>query len=176
MSFLPPLIAYDAAGLDEANTHLAAWGHRMGPIRRPDTGLTRCHVLRHDGRPLAVTVSDALIAPTCAGLTRAQAYELARVCAARPDLCRVVVRLWREFVFPAMAQAHGFAWAVSYQDAVLHSGDLYRHDGWIRLGASRSGSDQRSGRKGRSKVIWGWCREPAIRRACALPDERRAVA
>jgi antitoxin VapB len=165
VNFLEPLIAYDAITRDECNDALRRWAHRMGPVERPDTGVARFHGLRHDGRLIAVTASDALIAETCAGFTRAQAYELSRVCAERADLNRVTVRLWREFVFPAMAQVRGYSWAVSYQDAVLHSGNLYRFDGWIELGRSASGTDQRSGRKGRRKVIWGWHPDPATRRA-----------
>lgn len=95
--------------------------------------------------------------------------ELGRVCAVREHLNRAAVRLWREFVFPALCREHGWSWCISYQDAVLHSGDLYRFDGWVRLATSRSGTDARSGRKGRSKVIWGWHADPDVRRSAALP-------
>lgn len=64
----------------------------------------------------------------------------------------MVLRLWREFVFPAM----GYQFAISYQDAALHSGNLYRFDGWTRIGYSSSGTDARSGRRGRNKFIWQW--------------------
>ncbi len=50
----------------------------------------------------------------------------------KPDLCRVVLRLRRSFVFPAITVARVCRWAVSYQDSVLHSGNLYRFDGWAR--------------------------------------------
>lgn len=144
----------------------------MGPINRPNTGIGRYFGLHHAGRLIAVAAGDGLIAETCAGLDRSRAYELARVCAERPDLCRVVVRLWREFAFPAMAQVHGYEWAVSYQDAVLHTGGLYRHDGWVQLGASRSGTDRRSGRTGRSKIIWGWHPDELTRRRAAQHTRR----
>ena len=36
----------------------------------------------------------------------------------RPGLCRVVLRLWRELVFPFT----GYEYAISYQDEQLHTG------------------------------------------------------
>jgi len=119
---------------------------------------------------VAVTAAARLIPEATAGLTRDEAFELGRVCAARRDLNRVTLRLWREFVFPALCKAHGWKWVISYQDAALHSGDLYRFDGWVKLGHSSSGSDARSGKRGRGKVIWGWCDyldDRAIRRLAA---------
>ena len=89
-------------------------------------------------------------------MTRDQALELGRLCAVRPDLCRVMLRLWREFVFPDLCRAHGFGGRSPTRNSALHTGNLYRFDGWQRVGKSSSGTDQRSGRKGRNKVIWGW--------------------
>lgn len=163
MRLVEPLVSFDSIDRDELNACLVAWGHKMGPLRRPDYGFALSHGLRHDGELVAVVAADGLVRESCAGLSRAEAWELARVCAARPDLCRVAVRLWREFVFPAMARVHGFSWAVSYQDAVQHTGNLYRFDGWVPLKESSSGSDARSGRKGRRKVIWGWHADPVVR-------------
>jgi antitoxin VapB len=103
-----------------------------------------------------VAVHSNLISPRLGGelrhITRQNSVELSRLCASRPGLCRVVLRLWREFVFPAL----GKQYAVSYQDADLHNGNTYRFDGWKRLGFSRSGTDKRSGAKGRRKWIWVW--------------------
>lgn len=138
-----------------------AWGHRMGPVRRPTKGWS--HGLRHGGELVAVVATDTLIRPRVAGFSRCEAIELSRPCAARPDLCRVALRLWRAFVFPALCEAHGFKWALSYQDAALHSGGLYRFDGWVRLARSRSGVDPRTGRCGRDKIVWGWCEDPVVR-------------
>lgn len=153
---LDPFVSFDAISKDELNLCLVEWQHKMGPWERPDYGAARFHGLRHDGELVAVTAADALIRePTC-GLWRHQAFELGRVCAAREHLNRVALRLWREFVFPAICRQSGQSWVISYQDAVLHSGNLYRFDGWTKLGTSSSGTDQRSGKKGRSKVIWGW--------------------
>lgn len=82
-----------------------------------------------------------------------------RICAVRPGLNRVLLRLWREFVFPGLPHQY----AVSYQDAVLHTGDLYRFDGWTLINKSaRSGPDTRSGRAGRRKRIWLWTNEGSL--------------
>lgn len=63
--------------------------------------------------------------------SRHEAIELSQLCAARPDLSRVMLRMWRAFVFPTLCQECGFVWAVSYQDAPIHAGNLYRFDGWV---------------------------------------------
>lgn len=119
--------------------------------------------LFHDDVPVAIVATDRLIRERVAGFDRTQAIELSRLAAARPDLSRVVLRLWRAFVFPAICADGGYAWAVSYQDAALHTGNLYRLDGWVSVGRSRSGVDKRTARRGRSKVIWGWCEDRELR-------------
>lgn len=155
-----------------ANVCLEDFGHKMGPYTRPNFGGERFNVLMQRGKFVGVTVSAPLVRETCAGFTRAEAIELVRVCAIRPDLCRVLVRLWREFVFPDYDQP----WAVSYQDAVAHRGDLYRFDGWTIVGRSSSGTDPRKTvngepRKGRNKNIWGFTHD-----AAALAERRAAWA
>jgi len=157
-----PRVSFETIDRDALNLHLVAWNHAMGPVNRPTRGWS--HGLRCDGQLLAVVATDTLIRPQVAGLSRRHAIELSRLCAAQPDLCRVALRLWRTFVFPALCLDRGCRWALSYQDAALHSGNLYRFDGWVRLAASRSGTDPRTGRVGRRKEVWGWC-------DCA--DERR---
>jgi antitoxin VapB len=139
----------------DLNRALVAWGHQMGPWERPDYREWR-HGLFQNGKLVAVTAAATLIRASVAELSRSDAIELGRLCADRPTLCRVMLRLWREFVFPPICEAHGYSWAISYQDACLHTGATYRNDGWKVIGASSSGTDQRSGRKGRRKVIWGW--------------------
>jgi hypothetical protein len=156
--FLAPIVSFDTITVEEMNACLVSWGHRMGALRRP-MGKMLAHGLHHNGALVAVVGTADLINGTCAGLSRAEAIELARLCAIRPDLCRPALRLWREFVFPAL----GREWAVSYQDEALHSGNTYRFDGWVQLGRSSSGPDRRSGRPGRSKTIWGWHCDAAVR-------------
>lgn len=173
--FLDPLVSFDAIDEGELNACLVQWGHKMGPLNRPTEYGFGAHGLRHNGRLVAVAAWSALVRENCAGMTflpRQTTTELSRVCAERPDLCRVIVRLWREFVFPGVCDARGHKWAVSYQDADLHSGDLYRFDGWLKLGEFRSGGhDPRTGRKGRTGFVWGWAADPA-----AMDAQRAALA
>ena len=155
MSALFGFVAFESVTLAEANQCLTAWGHKMGELARGNQGAI-CHALLHEGKPQAITTASTLIAPVVGGgckyLTRENTIELSRLCAARSGLCRVALRLWREFVFPPL----GYKYAVSYQDADLHNGCTYRFDGWKRVGRSRSGTDTRSGRPGRDKWIWLW--------------------
>lgn len=160
-----PLSVFDEIPLHEANTALVQWGHKMGPINRPMNGSVTsgggdtAHGLKFCGELVAVVTTSSLISPNVAGrpdLTRENTIELSRLCSSSPHLCRVALRLWREFVFRPLR----WSFAISYQDANLHTGATYRFDGWKEIGKSRSGTDARSGRKGRSKVIWMYEKEP----------------
>lgn len=150
-----PLVAFEEISLPEANVLLVAWQHKMGPLERGNQAGVH-YALTHNGRPVAVAMTSTLIRECVGGglqhMTRENACELSRLCAERKGLCRVALRLWREFVFPAL----GYPFAISYQDADMHSGNTYRFDGWTRMGFSSSGTDSRSGRKGRRKWIWVW--------------------
>jgi len=176
-SFLDPLISFDTITDAELNQCLVDWGHKMGELHRPLYGtIGGAHGLRHHGALVAVVATEPMIAASTCGLSRNEAFELARVCAARPDLCRVAVRLWREFVFPEMARAGGWKWAISYQDAVQHRGGLYRMDGWVRLDWTRSGTDLRGRegtRKGRNNVVWGWTDNHAALAAARVEERER---
>lgn len=159
---LSPVGAFDTISLEDANTLLVKWGHRMGPLKRGNQGAW-CHALFHNGRPVAVTTASYLIRERVGGglghLTRENTVELSRLCAERPGLCRVALRLWREFVFPDLP----FEAAISYQDADLHNGNTYRFDGWRRSPErADSGPDTRSGRPGRRKWVWV-CPPEAVR-------------
>ena len=167
---LVPYIAHlEAIDMPDINRLLIAWGHKMGPCNRP-IGELCGHALFAHGEPVALSVTAALVAETCAGLRRDEAIELARLCAGRPTMNRVMLRLWRELVFPAFRRP----WAVSYQDEAIHDGDTYRLDGWTRLKEhAGSGTDQRSGRRGRRKTIWGWCMDEAAMLVARTEDERR---
>ena len=155
-----PMVSFDSIELEEANDLLMRWGHKMGPCCR---GNSRgwSHALRHEGRPVAVTVTANLIRERVGGapwLTRETSVELARLCAERSNLCRVALRMWREFVLPTLP----YRYAMSYQDADLHNGNTYRFDGWQRVARARSGPDTRSGRPGRDKWVWVWPHNPQV--------------
>lgn len=143
--------------MEDANRALVAWGHKMGPLNRVDFGQQAATGLLHDGQLVAVACTDGLVREAvggCPWLTRETCVELARLCAVRPGLCRVALRLWREFTWPQFNRS----WAVSYQDANLHNGDTYRFDGWqrVRLNKGATSTDQRTGRKGRDLYVWVW--------------------
>lgn len=151
-----PIATLQDCHLDEANALLVAWHHKMGALERPMHG-DGAYVLLHEHRPVAVATHSTAIRETvgggCEWLHRESGIELSRLCAARPNLCRVMLRLWREFVFPTLP----YEFAFSYQDADLHNGNTYRFDGWVKLPRlSRSGTDPRSGRTGRNKWVWVW--------------------
>lgn len=151
-----PLASFDSVDLSLGNELLGRWGHRMGPLERGNSQAEHCHLLRVHGEPVAVACTSSLIRERVGGglgyMTRANTVELSRLCAGEPWANRVALRLWRECVFPGT----GATWAISYQDADMHSGNTYRFDGWRRAGFSSSGTDSRSGRKGRRKWIWVW--------------------
>lgn len=154
-------VVWRSTTIDEANAALVAWQHKMGPMNRPDYGDLTARGLYHDGTLVAVTCTAGLVRSAvgnCPWLTRGNAIEFARLCAVRPGLCRVALRLWREFTFPGM----GIDYAVSYQDADIHTGNVYRFDGWARVAFNKGGStDQRTGRVGRNKYVWVWPHPPA---------------
>jgi hypothetical protein len=151
--FEAALVRFTPISLQEANDGLVAWGHKMGPLHRGNQSAV-CHGLFYRDDLVAVTTASDLIAESNSGfiMRRATHCELSRLCASRSGLCRVALRLWREFVFPSLGYRH----AISYQDADLHSGNTYRFDGWERVAYSSSGTDSRSGRSGRKKWIWVW--------------------
>lgn len=152
-----PVASLQSCSVGDANALLIEWRHKMGPLERPKYG-DLAHMLLHGSEAVAVATTSTLIREGVGGglryeLTRANTIELSRLCAARSRLCRVMLRMWCEFVFPTLQ----YAFAISYQDADLHNGLTYRFDGWVRLRFSRAGGrDQRSGREGRDKWIWAW--------------------
>lgn len=154
-----PMISVERVSRDAVNALLTRWGHRVGPILRPPEYGMWADALLHEGQPVACAVAATLIREHVGDklhcLNRQNTVELARICAVRPDLSRAMLRLWRELIFPSL----GFQYAISYQDAALHTGDLYRFDGWVKIAQVRaSGTDGRTGRQGRPRVIWGWPR------------------
>jgi hypothetical protein len=156
-----PFVSFDRVTLAQANARLEEWGHRMGPLQRggADTAGGDAFALCAEGRPVAVVTHSYLIAGVVGGglwhLTRENTVELSRLCACRPHLCRVALRLWRELVFPTL----GRPYAISYQDRDLHTGATYRFDGWERHAVVlHSGRDTRTGRRGRDKYVWVWPR------------------
>lgn len=174
MTLLSPLIHVEPIDRADLNRLLVRWEHRMGPYTRPSFAIEAHHALFQRGEPVAVTAAGETVREVVGqtGIRRHRIVELARLCAARPGLCRPMLRLWREMLFPDIAAVHGRDLAVSYQDAVLHSGDVYRFDGWFMMGdAGGGGPDTRTGRPGRKMKVWGWPVE-ACQKALAVGEAR----
>lgn len=155
----PPVAHLEAIERSNLNRLLVEWGHRMGPYRRPNYTFEAHHAFFVHGEPVAVSASGETVRETVGrtGIARGEVVELVRLCASREHLCRPMLRLWREIIFPALSERYQRPIAISYQDEALHSGNLYRFDGWIDLGKGGGGGpDTRTGRVGRSLRIWGW--------------------
>ena len=154
---LIPLVRFDRIDEDRANHLLVRWQHKMGPCNRPFP--TTAHALFHEDVPVCVVMHGPLITPSVGGeqynsvLRRDACVEVCRLCAERPHLNRVGLRLWREFVLPSLGR-FGVSYAISYQDADIHTGNIYRFDGWQRFHYSHSGTDTRTGKAGRRKWLW----------------------
>lgn len=159
MMLVPPVFHVESIDRSELNRWLVAWQHRMGPYTRPSFAIEAHHALFMHGEPVAVTATGdsprEVVGDT--GLGRFELVELCRLCAGRPGFNRVMLRLWREGLFPDIAKAQRRQFAVTYQDESLHTGDTYRFDGWFRIGKGGGGGrDSRTGRTGRQLSIWGW--------------------
>ena len=176
-----PLVSFDLIDREEANECLDRWGHRMGPINRPTYRAPIDFGLREMGELQGIICCDTLIRETC-GFTRRDAFELSRMCAAAPRINRALIRLFTEFAQPAVARAWGTPWVVSYQNAKMHKGNLYRFDGWLRLRETSGGADPRAAAStvsAQKRVIWGWHPSPAVRDAkaaemAAMEDLRKS--
>jgi len=156
-----------------ANEALVTWQHRMGPLNRPIYAKPYDFGLFIAGKVAAVITADTLIRPTC-GFGRADAFELSRLCASDRALSRVALRLWREVAMPEIVEAWASPWAISYQNALMHRGDLYRFDGWQRVGWSTGGADPRAAAgtvSAKKRVIWGWHADHGTRIARRQSDE-----
>lgn len=159
MAFLiDPFISFDTIEREEMNRLLVAWDHAMGPLNRPQYGKPIDFVVRRHGEPVAVIACDTLIRDTC-GLTRANAFELSRLCGPGRGMCSMAMKLWRQFAYPEIVRQWKTPWVISYQDATRHKGTLYRYDHWVVLGYSSGGGDPRAAAgtvNARKRVIWGW--------------------
>ncbi len=134
-----PAVAVREVDRAAANELLEAWEHPLGTYRRLFG--EQHFVLEVAGAPVAVACSSSVRRPTVAGgLPREAVVELARI-ARHPDhprCLRVMLRLWTDYLAPL--------WEVKYprwdvQAAISYAlpgkaGNLYRFDGWDRLGTT----------------------------------------
>jgi hypothetical protein len=105
------------------------------------SGSTAAHSARHftldvAGEPLAVASSGSIVSATVAGRQRRVVVELARLGRhpEHPHVLRAMLRLWRLYLVDCWRREY---WPVEMAVAYAlpgKSGDLYRFDGWTRIG------------------------------------------
>jgi hypothetical protein len=169
----PRLIDVPIAGLypitvQEANRFLVLIGHRLGPCNRPFHSEAFGYEL--DGSLIAVAISASIVNGPVAGYDRSEVVELARLGGAVRWVNRVMLRLWREICGPRWTGWPVQA-AVSYSKNAMHSGNLYRFDGWtkVREDAGQWGGSGTNWTRPRSnadltkgpKTLWLWRYESA---------------
>jgi hypothetical protein len=180
----PRLIEAPMAGLypitmDEANDFLVRVENKLGPVHRPFH--QEAFGYEVDGRLVAVATSGSIVnGPVGAayerngqrmvpfpdrpeGFARNEVVELTRLAATERWMCRLMVRQWRE-----LCAARWASWpavvAASYSHNAMHSGDLYRFDGWTKVredaGSAGGGSWSRkryaTDAAHGSKTLWLW--------------------
>jgi len=134
--YSPSVVGVDAVDRKVANRLLDEWGtHPLGPCRRPFE--VDSHVLSVRGVPVALTMTGSIVSPTVEEHSRREVVELARI-ARSPDAAwalRPMLRLWREVL---AFDWHSWPFVAAYSYAVPGTeGDIYRFDGWEKVGRRR---------------------------------------
>ncbi|HUT92317.1 MAG TPA: hypothetical protein VMY37_22675 [Thermoguttaceae bacterium] len=135
MNTLFPIVTFDLIDNEEADARLVQWGHYLGACNRPFG--RQSFGLRVYGELVSVAVSASTPNKKCATFARQEVVELARLCTQpeRNDLTLVCLRLWRQVAAETWLDADFKGWEsirayVAYQNAVRHSGEIYKHDRW----------------------------------------------
>jgi hypothetical protein len=152
-----PLATFDAIEDAVADAALVTWGHWLEgcarPFGRQSFGLFVSTEL------IAVAVSASTAGASAGGWSRFAVVELVRLCA-RPDqrwATRVALRLWREIAPRCWAKYWPVEAVVSYQNAVRHTGNIYRFDGWTMVGevpGSTGGGTYSAKKPAERKAVW----------------------
>lgn len=153
------MIVFEQISNVDADQKLVEFGHVLGACNRPFGRQSFGLILLGVGI-ISVAVSASTVNARCAGYDRKEVVELAR-CASDPTFkwsTRVCLRLWRELAPKVWASKYWPVCAVvSYQNALIHSGNLYRFDGWRKVadvpGGSGGGGWNRQ-KKYPPKSIW----------------------
>lgn len=157
-----PLAAFDVMDDVEANAALETWGHYLGennrPFGRQSFGLYLGPEL------ISVAVSASTVSATCAGFSRFEVVELARLVTKPGEkaFTRVSLRLWRQLAPAAWVKKYHKKWpvvhaVVSYSNETRHKGDIYRFDGWEKVGVMRGsmgGGTYTSKQPREDKALW----------------------
>jgi len=156
-----PLLGLYSMDMDDANRLLVEWKHKLGPVHRPFH--QEAYGLELDGELIGLVTSGSIVNGPVAGLQRNEVVELTRLASPNRWACRVLIRLWREVCGPRWPSWPVIA-AVSYSHNAMHTGNLYRFDGWtkVRDDAGSSGGGT-WGRKRKNtdavygkKTLWLW--------------------
>ena len=154
-----PLANFDLIDNQIADTLLEEWGHWLGGCNRPFGRQSFGLEIQGIGI-VSVAVSASTVSASCGDFKRQEIVELARLCS-HPDhrwATRVCLRLWRELApyswpyWPVRA-------CVSYANALRHSGDVYRFDGWKRIANSKGstgGGTWSKHKKMEPKSVWAY--------------------
>lgn len=149
-----------------ADVALVRWGHWLGACDRPFGRVS--YGLEFEEELVAVAVSASTVNGSCPPFRRTEIIELARLCAHpdHRDLTRVALRLWRKTAPVEWSRQWAAQALVSYANSLRHSGDIYRFDGWIRIGDRRAsnGGGRQKGTRAEPKSLWAY----------PLTDEARA--
>ena len=176
---LPATDGFVPCGMDEANDLLVRWAHKLGPINRPFRSDGWLFLV--DGVPVSVAVTASIVSSHISDddgnplYRRTEVVELARLASCECWANRLMLRWWRE-VGALRWPCWSVKAAVSYHHEGLHTGDLYRFDGWrkVRSGCGSSGGGTWSSQRGAAdavtgpKSLWLWKYQPsALDRALA---------
>lgn len=152
-----PLVTWDRCDNRLTDGLLVAWEHWLGPCNRPFG--VQSFVLSLGGEPVSVAVSASTVNKRCGGYARKEVVELARLCSHpdHRDLTRVSLRLWRVTAARAWEEYWPVRAYVSYANAIRHKGDIYRFDGWEKVGdvpGGVAGGNWGVGKAFEAKSVW----------------------
>ena len=157
---LPATDGFVPCSLTEANELLVKFEHKLGPVNRPFR--SEPWVFLVDSRPVSVAVGASIVSKHItddAGTVlyrRREVVELARLASCETWANRLMLRWWREVAAPRWS-----CWpvkaAVSYHHEGLHTGDLYRFDGWrkVRSGCGSGGGGGWSRQREETEALTG---------------------
>lgn len=152
-----PLATFERIEHETANAALTEWDHYLGENDRPFG--RQAFGLFVDRELVSCAVSASTVSATCATFSRYEVVELARL-VTRPDsrwATRVALRLWRQLAPSCWSQYWKVNALVSYSSETRHKGDIYRFDGWKKVGVMRGstgGGTYTSKQEREDKALW----------------------